>query len=100
MIVENENNIVLRHFKVSFALTKFFYWNSLIFYQYFTVVLACFLQFLDLNGSHKSTEAFSTVSAISAFVAFLFVTIYPIINFVYLRGKKTDLIANHEESPE
>ena len=100
MIVENEDNRVLRHFKISFGLTTYFYWNSIIFYQYFTVVIACFLQFLDLNASHSSTSAFSTISSISAFIAFLFVTVYPIVNFMFMRSRKTSLITNHEDSNE
>ena len=42
-------SIFKRHMKVTFYYRPAFYINSIFYYQYFTVVLACCLQFIDLN---------------------------------------------------
>lgn len=46
----NKSNLTFfRHMRTVFTHRPLFYFNSIIFYQYFTVVLACCLQFLDLK---------------------------------------------------
>jgi hypothetical protein len=73
--------------KISFVKRPFFYFNSIIFYQYFTVVLACTLQFLDLTSS-TNVQPFITLNAIAAIVAFVFATVYPTVHFIYLKYKQ------------
>lgn len=43
------DNLIMRHLRYTFSHRPLYYFNSIIFYQYFTVVLACCLQFLDLK---------------------------------------------------
>lgn len=42
---------LMRHLKVTFHRRPFFYFNSIVFYQYLTLVFACVLQFTDLTNS-------------------------------------------------
>jgi hypothetical protein len=83
------SNLLWRHLKVTFHRRPFFYFNSVIFYQYLTLILACFLQFTANNQTNQG--AFSGVSAAAAVVAFILATAYPIVHFIYLRHKHDDL---------
>ena len=47
--IKNNANVWIQHMRNTFVHRPLFYFNSIIFYQYFTVVLACCLQFLDLK---------------------------------------------------
>ena len=79
---------IFRHFRITFVLRPFFYWNSVVFYQYFTLVLACCFQFMDLASRGNVAEGFIGVNAAAAIIAFIFATAYPIIHFFVLRKKK------------
>jgi len=85
------NSNVARHFKVTFHRRPYFYFNSLVFYQFLTLVLACTLQFTD---SDTSTEqgAFGGVSMAAAVIAFVFATLYPLFHLFWMRHKREDLI--------
>jgi hypothetical protein len=75
-----------RHLKVTFHKRPFFVFNSLVFYQYLTLVLACCLQFLSLTNA-TNQGAFGSLNAAAAVVAFMLATAYPIVHFLYLRRK-------------
>jgi hypothetical protein len=49
-ITDNTENKFFRHLKIIFVKRKYFFFHSFLFYQYFTVCLACTLQFLDLTS--------------------------------------------------
>ena len=83
-------SVVYRHLKVTFHRRVYFYFNSIVFYQYLTLVLACCLQFTDLTSS-TNQGAFSTLSAIAAILAFVLATLYPLFHFFYLRYKKSSM---------
>jgi hypothetical protein len=85
----NSSNI-MRHLKVTFHRRPYFYFNSIIFYQYLTLVLACTLQFTDLNNA-TDQGAFGGISAAGAIIAFIFATVYPLFHFFWLRHKKASL---------
>lgn len=79
-------NILFRHLNVTFFKRPFFVFNSIIFYQYLTLVLACSLQFLSLyNQTNQGT--YEGLNAAAAVMAFILATLYPIIHFLYLRAK-------------
>lgn len=46
---KKSENLFIRHMRNTFVYRTLWFFNSIIFYQYFTVVLACFMQFLDLK---------------------------------------------------
>ena len=94
--VVDEESSIMKHLKITFCLTKYFYWNSVIFYQYFTVVVACCLQFLDLRSRLFSTSAFAGINAAASIIAFILATGYPIFHFIYLRKKKKIIIDETE----
>ncbi len=76
--------------RVTFVRRPYFIFNSIIFYQYLTLVLACGLQFTAL--SNKTNQgAFSGINAAAAVVAFILATIYPLFHFWYLQRRRTQL---------
>lgn len=77
----------MRHIKVTFHRRPYFYFNSVIFYQYLTLMLACFLQFTSLMNK-TDQGAFGGISAAAAIVAFIFGTVYPIFHLFFLRHKQ------------
>ena len=81
------SNLILRHFKITFHRRPFFYFNSIIFYQYLTLILACFLQFTALSNQ-TNQGSFSGVTAAAAIVAFVLATAYPIFQLLWLRHKQ------------
>ena len=83
-----EDEFVLKHFKITYSETPYFYFNSIIFYQYFTVVLACCFQFMDLRPRNNTNSAFPDVNAAAAVIAFILATIYPWFHFFYMRSRK------------
>ena len=87
-----EDEFVMKHFKITFSETPYFYWNSVVYYQYFTVVLACCLQFMDLRPRNHTNSSFPDVNAAAAVIAFILATIYPWIHFFYMRSRKAELI--------
>ena len=85
----------LRHMKITFVKRPFFYINSIVFYQYLTLVLVCTFQFLDIsNKTNKS--AYSGVNAAGAIIAFIIATIYPLFHFFYLNLKATHFGADRK----
>lgn len=69
-----------------------FYFNSIIFYQYFTVVLACCLQFLDLK-TRTNEPGFAGVNAAACIIAFIFATLYPILFHLLLHRKRNNVLS-------
>jgi len=84
---------IMRHLKVTFHRRPFFYFNSIVFYQYLTLILACCLQFTDISNA-TDQGAFNVISATAAVIAFILGTGYPIFHFFWLRHKKHSLTAN------
>lgn len=85
-----KDNTFWRHMRVTFVRRPYFIFNSIIFYQYLTLVLACGLQFTAL--SNKTNQgAFSGINAAAAVVAFILATIYPLFHFWYLQRRRTQL---------
>lgn len=82
-----ENNNFLRHWKITFHRRPYFYFNSIVFYQYLTLVLASMLQFTSISNQ-TNQGAFNGVSAAAAVIAFIFATIYPLAHFLWLRRKQ------------
>lgn len=81
---------LFRHLYITYGKSPFFAINSIIFYQYLTLVLACTLQFIDLlNNTNQGS--FTGASATGSIVAFIIATIYPLAHFGYLQYKQTDL---------
>ena len=75
--------------RVTFLKRPFFYFNSIIFYQYLTLVLACTLQFLDLTN-RTNQGAYGGVNAAAAVIAFILATAYPCVHLYYLIRKARD----------
>jgi len=70
--------------RVTFVKRPFFVFNSIVFYQYLTLVLACTLQFTGfLNTTNQG--AYGGLNSAAAVVAFVIATIYPMLQFYYLR---------------
>lgn len=84
-------NTVIRHFRYTFAHRPIFYFNSIIFYQYFTVVIACCLQFLDLK-THTNEPRFAGVNAAACIIAFIFATLYPLIFHYFLNRQRKPVL--------
>ena len=84
-----QDSIFLRHLRVTFIKRPFFYFNSVIFYQYLTTVLACKLPFLDLTN-RTNQGAYGGVNAAAAVIAFILATVYPYVMLWYLGKKDTD----------
>lgn len=84
------NNIFLRHLKVTYHRRPFFYFNSVVFYQYLSLMLACFLQFTSIYNK-TDQGSFSGVTAAAAIIAFVLGTIYPIFHFLWLRHKQNTI---------
>lgn len=82
-----ERNNIYRHLKVTFHRRPYFYLNSIFFYQYLTLILACMLQFTSLTNK-TDQGSFSGISAAAAIVAFIIGTLYPILHFLWLRHKQ------------
>jgi hypothetical protein len=85
-----ESNNFLRHWKVTFHRRPYFYVNSIIFYQYLTLVLACMLQFTNISNQTQQ-GAFSGITGAAAVAAFILATAYPLIHFLWLRHKQNAL---------
>lgn len=85
-------NPFIRHMRVTFLHRPLFYFNSIIFYQYFTVVLSCFLQFLDLK-TRTNEPTFAGVNAAACIIAFIFATLYPIIFHLLLNRKRNTALS-------
>lgn len=83
----------IRHMKITFAKRPYFVFNSVIFYQYLTLVLACTLQFIDLK-TRSNFPGFRGANAAGAIVAFILATVYPIIHYLYLHYKKIDMTSD------
>ena len=91
------SNLFWRHLKVTFHRRPFFYFNSVVFYQYLTLMLACFLQFTSLQNK-TAQGSFGSVSATAAVVVFALGTAYPIFHFLWLRYKQQNI--GHNKSIE
>ena len=76
--------------KVTFVKRPFFVFNSIIFYQFLTLCLACTLQFIDINNN-TNQGSFSGINAAGAIVAFIFAIVYPLLHLYYLSHKEDDL---------
>lgn len=83
----NPDHIFVRHMRNTFVHRPLFYFNSVIFYQYFTVVIACFLQFLDLR-TRTNESTFAGVNAAACIIAFILATLYPIVFHIVLHKKR------------
>lgn len=84
------DSIFFRHMRITFVKRPFFVFNSIIFYQYLTLVLACTLQFLGfMNQTNQGS--FGGINAAGAVVAFVIATIYPLFHLYYLRSKQNSL---------
>ena len=83
--------IFYRHMKITFYERPLFYFNSVIFYQYFTVMLACCFQFIDLFTNTTGYKAFAGVNAAACIIAFVLATLYPLLFHLYLLWKRRDL---------
>lgn len=84
--------------KVTFYRRPYFVFNSVVFYQYVTVCIACTLQFIDLSSSINS-DPFTGINAAAAIIAFILATAYPLIHFFYLSYKEKDMYSiNYEVS--
>ena len=81
---------IMRHLKVTFHRRVYFYFNSVVFYQYLTLILACCLQFTDLTNSTEQ-GTFTSISAAAAILAFILGTLYPLFHFFWLRHRKASL---------
>jgi len=82
---DTTSKIFFRHLNVTFNKRPFFVFNSIVFYQYLTLVLACTLQFLSLYNQ-TNQGSYGDLNAAAAIVAFLLATVYPLIHFFYLRA--------------
>lgn len=76
--------------KVTFYRRPFFVFNSVIFYQYITVCIACTLQFIDLF-TRTVQETFRGINAAAAIICFVLATAYPLVSFFYLSYKEKDM---------
>jgi hypothetical protein len=84
------SNKFIRHMKITFYRKVYFVFNSIIFYQYLTVCLACTLQFIDLsNNTHQ--QPFTGINAAAAVIAFVLATLYPLSHFFYMSYKEKDM---------
>lgn len=82
-----KDNTFWRHMRVTFVKRPFFVFNSIVFYQYLSLVLACTLQFTAINN-HTNQGSFGGINAGGAVIAFIIATAYPLIHFYYLRRKR------------
>lgn len=80
------NNKFIRHMKITFYRRPFFVFNSVIFYQYITVCIACTLQFIDLS-SNTNVNPFRGINAAATVICFVLATVYPLVHFFYLSYK-------------
>lgn len=85
-----KDNIFWRHMRVTFVKRPFFVLNSILFYQYLSLVIACALQFTALKNS-TNQGAFGGLNAAGAVVAFILATIYPLFHLYYLRRQQASL---------
>jgi hypothetical protein len=83
------DNIFWRHMRVTFVKRPFFVFNSIVFYQYLSLVLACTLQFTAIKNQ-TNQGAFGGMNAAGAVIAFIIATIYPLIHFYYLQKKRPE----------
>lgn len=83
-------NWFFRHLKVTFNRRPYFVFNSVIFYQYITICIACTLQFIDL-ASNTNEDPFRGVNATAAIICFVLATAYPLIHFFYMSYKEKDM---------
>jgi hypothetical protein len=81
------NHTFVRHLKITFINRPVFYFNSIIFYQYFTVILACCFQFLDLK-TRTNEKIFGSVNAAACLIAFILLTLYPIVLHIFLHQQR------------
>ena len=75
--------------RITFVKRPFFVFNSIVFYQYLTLVLACTLQFTGfMNETNQGS--YGGMNSAGAIVAFIIATLYPIFQFYYLRYQWTE----------
>ena len=84
------DNIFFRHMRITFVKRPFFIFNSIVFYQYLSLVLACGLQFTAIDNQ-TNQGAYSGVNAAAAVIAFIIATLYPLVSFYYLNRRRNQL---------
>ena len=85
-----KDNIFFRHMRITFVKRPFFIFNSIVFYQYLSLVLACGLQFTAIHNQ-TNQGAYSGVNAAAAVIAFIIATLYPLVSFYYLNRRRNQL---------
>lgn len=85
-----KDNVLWRHLRVTFVKRPFFVFNSIIFYQYLTLVLACTLQFTGVMNE-TNQGSYGGVNAAAAVITFIIATIYPLVHFYYLQKRRADM---------
>jgi hypothetical protein len=85
-----KDNIFWRHMRVTFVKRPFFVFNSIVFYQYLSLVLACTLQFTAIRNQ-TNQGAFAGLNAAGAVVAFILATLYPLLHLYYLQRRRGQL---------
>lgn len=85
-----KENTFFRHMRVTFVKRPFFVFNSIVFYQYLSLVLACTLQFTAISNE-TNQGAFGGVNAAAAVIAFIVATLYPLVHFYYLNRRRNQL---------
>lgn len=64
--------------------------------------MACIFQFTDIRSRTSNIEGFNGITIAATIVAFIFVTVYPIVIHLVLARKRRELIGNfrYEQSIE
>ncbi len=83
-----KDSVLWRHLRITFVKRPFFVLNSIIFYQYLSLVLACTLQFTGFMNK-TNVGAFGGINAAGAVIAFILATIYPLFQFYFLQRKRS-----------
>lgn len=82
-----KDNVLWRHLRVTFVKRPYFVFNSVVFYQYGTLLIAATLQFTGFTNK-TAQGSFGGLNSAGAIVAFILATVYPLVQFYYLRRKR------------